>query len=289
MQVDRIYRSWELGKASWSIMMANRQLLLFPMIATIALLISSAAVGGFGWGVIYALGLDLSTELSTNNVPGVIVVVLISLVGSIVTIYFNTALTGAVLRQIDGQSATLSDGLAVANSRKRAIIGWALVMTTVGLALAIIRDKGGLAGRVVAWIGDIAWTLATFFVVPVLATHDIGPIDALKESGRLFKRTWGEQVVGNAGIGLFSFIIGLPLVLVAFVVAGIGFATGSIPVIVLTLIVAGLLIGLTVAIGSTLSGIYRTVLYRWATSGEVAAGFPQEAVRASFVPKGARI
>ncbi|HEX5164451.1 MAG TPA: DUF6159 family protein, partial [Thermomicrobiales bacterium] len=119
--------------------------------------------------------------------------------------------------------------------------------------------------------------------------QDIGPIDALKESGRLFKRTWGEQVVGNAGIGLFTFIIGLPLVIVAIVIAGIGFATGSIPVIVLTLIIAGLLIGLTVAVGSTLSGIYRTVLYRWAITGETTPGFPQEAIRASFVPKGAHI
>jgi MFS family permease len=286
---DRLRRSWELGKASWSIMTSNPQLLLFPLIATVALLISSAAIGGIGWGVIYALGFDLSTELSADNIPGIVVVVLISLVGSIVTIYFNTALTGAVLRQIDGHSATLSDGLAVANSRKQAIVGWALMMTTVGLLLAVIRDKGGVAGRVVAWIGDIAWTLATFFVVPILATHDIGPIDALKESGRLFKRTWGEQVVGNAGIGLFAFIIGLPLVIVAFIVAGIGFATGSIPVIVVTLIIAGLLIGLTVAIGSTLSGIYRTVLYRWATTGETVPGYPQEAVRASFVPKGGMI
>jgi hypothetical protein len=270
-------------------MTGNPQLLLFPLIATIALLISSAAVGGIGWGIIYAMGLDLSTELSADNIPGIIVVVLVSLVGSIVTIYFNTALTGAVLRQIDGQSATLSDGLAVANSRKQAIVGWALLVTTVGLLLAVIRDKGGVAGRVVAWIGDIAWTLATFFVVPILATHNIGPIDALKQSGQLFKRTWGEQVVGNAGIGLFSFIIGLPLVLVAIVVAGIGFATGSLPVIILTLIIAGLLIGLAVAIGSTLSGIYRTVLYRWATSGEVAQGFPQVAVSGAFVPKGAQI
>ena len=287
--MERIRRSWELGKASWSIMTGNPQLLLFPLIATLALLISSAAIGGMGWGVIYALGLDLSTEMSSDNAPGLIVLVLISLAGSIVTIYFNTALTGAVLRQIDGQSATLSDGLAVANSRKRAILGWALLVTTVGLLLAVIRDKGGVAGRVVSMIGDIAWTLATFFVVPVLATHNIGPIDALKESGRLFKRTWGEQVVGNAGIGLFAFIIGLPLVLVAVVVAGLGFATGSIPVIVLAVIIAALLIGLTVAIGSTLSGIYRTVLYRWATSGEVAAGFPQDAISGAFAPKGARI
>jgi hypothetical protein len=286
---ERLRRSWELGKASWSIMTSNPQLLLFPLIATVALLITSAAIGGIGWGIIYAMGLDLSTEYSTNNIPGIIVVVLIAMVGSIVTIYFNTALTGAVLRQIEGQSATLSDGLAVANSRKRAIVGWALIMTTVGLLLAVIRDKGGVAGRVVAWIGDIAWTLATFFVVPILATHNIGPIDALKESGRLFKRTWGEQVVGNAGIGLFAFIIGLPLVFVAFIVAGIGFATGSLPVIVVTLIIAGLLIGLTVAIGSTLSGIYRTVLYRWATTGETVPGYPQEAVRGAFAPKGGMI
>ncbi len=283
--MERIRRSWELGKASWRIMTSNPQLLLFPMIAAIALLISSAAIGGIGVGVIYALGLDITTELSSDNVPGAIVLILISLVGSIVTIYFNTALTGAVLRQIDGQTATLSDGLAVANSRKRAIIGWALIVTTVGLLLAIIRDKGGVAGRIVAFIGDIAWTLATFFVVPVLATHNIGPIDALKESGRLFKRTWGEQVVGNAGIGLFAFIIGLPLVLVAVVVAGLGFATGSVPVIVLAVIIAVLLIGLAIAIGSTLSSIYRTVLYRWATNGDVAEGFPREAVTAAFARK----
>jgi hypothetical protein len=287
--MERIRRSWELGKASWSIMTSNPQLLLFPLIATVALLISSAAIGGIGWGIIYAMGLDLSTEMRSDNVPGIIVLALITLAGSIVTIYFNTALTGAVLRQIDGQSATLSDGLAVANSRKRAIIGWALIMTTVGLLLAVIRDKGGVAGRVVAWIGDIAWTLATFFVVPILATHNIGPIDAIKESGRLFKRTWGEQVVGNAGIGLFAFIIGLPLILVAIAVAGIGLATGSIPVIVVTLIIAGLLVGLTVAIGSTLSGIYRTVLYRWATTGETVPGYPQEVIRGAFAPKGGMI
>ncbi len=287
--MERIRRSWELGKASWSIMTRTRNCSCFRLIAAIALLISSATIGGIGWGVIYAMGLDLSSESQPTTCRASIILALISLAGSIVTIYFNTALTGAVLRQIDGQTATLSDGLQVANSRKQAIVGWALLVATVGLLLAVIRDKGGVAGRVVAMIGDIAWTLATFFVVPVLATHNIGPIDALKESGRLFKRTWGEQVVGNAGIGLFAFIIGLPLVLGAIVVAGLGFATGLMPVIVVTLIVAGLLIGLAVAIGSTLSGIYRTVLYRWATSGEVAEGFPQEAVRGAFAPKGGSI
>jgi len=67
--MERIRRSWELGKASWKIMTSNPQLLLFPLIATIALLISSAAIGGMGWGVIYALGLDLSTEMSSDNAP----------------------------------------------------------------------------------------------------------------------------------------------------------------------------------------------------------------------------
>lgn len=286
--MERIRRSWELGKASWAIMTSNPALLLFPIIASIALLVSTAVVGGIGWGVLAAMGLDLSIELSTDNIPGAIIAIIISLVGAIVTIYFNTALTGAVLRQIDGQSASLSDGLAIASSRKRAIIGWALIVTTVSVLLAIIRDKGGVAGRIVAMLGDVAWALATFFVVPILATHDIGPIDALKQSGQLFKRTWGEQVVGNAGIGLFSFMIGLPLVIGALIIAGLGFASGVLPVIVLSMIIAGLLVGLAVAIGSTLSAIYRTVLYRWATSGDVAAGFPRDAVTSAFGPKSGR-
>ena len=43
----------------------------------------------------------------------------------------------------------------------------------------------------------------------MLVTKDIGPVDAVKESAMIFKRTWGEQVAGNFGLSwamFFSFV-----------------------------------------------------------------------------------
>src|SRR5215212_10751368 len=77
-------------------------------------------------------------------------------------------------------------------------------------------------GRIVISLIGFAWNIATYLVVPVLAAEDIGPIDAVKRSTQLLKRTWGEQLVGNAGVGavfglmMFGiFLIGIPLVVLA--------------------------------------------------------------------------
>ena len=60
-------------------------------------------------------------------------------------------------------------------------------------------------------IGGLGWSLATFLVVPVLVAEGLGPIDAVRRSSQLLKRTWGEQIAGNVGVGAVFFL--------AFVVA----------------------------------------------------------------------
>ena len=52
----------------------------------------------------------------------------------------------------------------------------------------------------------MAWTLVTFLVLPILVIEGAGVKDALSRSAAAFKRTWGENVVGNAGIGLVSML-----------------------------------------------------------------------------------
>ena len=46
----------------------------------------------------------------------------------------------------------------------------------------------------------------TFLVLPVLVVEQIGPIQAVKRSAELFKRTWGENMIANAGIGLVALV-----------------------------------------------------------------------------------
>jgi hypothetical protein len=284
--LDRLRRSWELGKASWAILTSNPTLALFPILAAFGMLLTTAIIGGVSWLTIPSLEDGVSTDISSENAPTLIAIVLIALAGTIVTVYFNTALTGAVLRQLDGQPATLGDGIALANTRKRAIVGWAVIAATFGLLMAVLRDKAGWAGRLIGALGDLAWGFATFFVVPVLAAQNVGPIEALKRSGQLFRRTWGEQIAGNVGIGLFSLIIMLPALILGAVIVTLGIVTGSLVVTVIAVLLAVVVIGGAIAVGAALGSIYRTVLFRWATTGEAARGFDESTLAGAFVRKG---
>ena len=130
----------------------------------------------------------------------------------------------------------------------------------------------------------MAWNLVTFLVVPVLVTQEVGPGDAIKESAALFKKTWGEQVVGNFGLGLaFALMFGsLTLFFVLLmVVAGTVVPVAILPMVVL--FVAGVLFLSLVA--SSMSGIYSAALYRFATTGETWGDFDEDMLGSAFKPK----
>ena len=118
-----------------------------------------------------------------------------------VAIFFNTALVGAAMIRMDGGNPTLRDGLAIAWSRVGRIFGYAVIAATVGLLLRALEERVGWVGQLVLRLVGVAWTLATFLVVPVLVTRDVGPIDAVKESAALLRETWGENLIGTVGLG----------------------------------------------------------------------------------------
>jgi hypothetical protein len=131
--------------------------------------------------------------------------------------------------------------------------------------LHIIDDNLGPLGSLAQALFNLAWTLLTFFVVPVIVLEDtdgIRPI--LRESGAAFKETWGESVtasigvsiaflpvgvVGLAGLGYAYFLLGG---LSAYLVGAIGF------VLLVASMVAAQVVGMVV----------RTALYRYATDQE---------------------
>src|SRR5207344_793143 len=138
--------------------------------------------------------------------------------------FANTALVGAALIRLRGGDPTVADGFRIASQRLVPILGYALIAATVGTALRVITERVGIIGRIVISLIGFAWTIATYLVVPVLAAEDIGPVDAVKRSTQLLKSTWGEQLVGNAGVnavfGLMMFgvfLVGIPLIVLAVV------------------------------------------------------------------------
>jgi hypothetical protein len=275
----RISNSFALVKASARVLQLDKELMVFPLMSGIATLLVIASF----ITPIFLVG----PELFDSETPSYLAYVLgflFYLVQYTVIFFFNAALVGAALIRLDGGDPTVSDGLAIASKRMGSIIGYAAIAATVGMILRAISERSGLVGKIVAGLMGMAWTLTTYLTVPILVTKDIGPIDAVKESAKIFKRTWGEQVIGNFGMGAAVGLIGLAWtgVSIALIVAmaslGMGLSIlGAVGIMVLGFVVLALL-------SSALNGIYTAALYRYAMTGETGV-FDAQIMGNAFRPK----
>lgn len=131
--------------------------------------------------------------------------------------YFNTALIGCATIRLEGGDPTLQDGLRIANENLRAIAGWALIAAIVGIILRALEERAEMLGKIVISLIGFAWTMATFFIVPVLIYEKLPVSKAIKRSAHVFKDTWGETFIGYFGLGaiffLFALIGVIPIVL----------------------------------------------------------------------------
>lgn len=280
----RLSRSWSLVEASASVLKQDKELLLFPLISMAALVVvvASFALPVFGLGM-----LDSASGGGDERVfvARYVVAFLFYFSQYFVIFFFNAALVGAAMIRLDGANPTLGDGLRIATSRIGAIAGYALVAATVGMILRAIQERVGFIGRIIVGLLGVSWTIATYLVVPVLVARELGPIAAVKESASLLKKTWGENVIGQAGLAaafgfIFLGVIGCGMLLVAA-----AFYTQSIFLIVVAFVATILGIVITGLVQSALTGIYAAALYRYATTGESTRGFDSNALKLAFAPK----
>jgi hypothetical protein len=274
-------RSWELAKASLAVLRSDKELLVFPFISFIGLVVVTVSFA-IPW-----LAFGGLTEVESRGSPGVLTYVLaflFYLVTYTVTFFFNTALVGAAMIRLDGGDPTLRDGFRIAFSRLPQIIGYALIAATVGMILRWISERAGLVGQIVAGIIGFAWSVATFLVVPVLVVEKVGPIAAIKRSGSLLRQTWGEQLIGAGGIGLVFGLLFF-VVLILGVAAVMALIQVSVAAAVAAVVVVVLLVGAIALVGAAASGIYTASLYRYATKGDPGSQFRAETMSAAFRSK----
>lgn len=267
---ERFSRSWQLIKASAGVLRQDKELLVFPLLSTIAAI---AVAATFIVPLVATGALESAKSSDEINPLFAIVAFAFYFVQYFVIFFFNTALVGAAMIRLEGGDPTVADGLRIASRKFVPLLGYAAIAATVGLILRVIEERVGGIGKWIAGLLGAAWTVATFMVVPVLVTKEIGPIDAIKESAVLLKKTWGENLIGNGGLGVVFFLVYLLLgaaFATLFVLAGAAksgalFATiGGLAV--LTFVILAL-------VQAALSGIYSAALYRHATGAPDAPGF----------------
>ena len=275
----RFSNSFALVKASANVLRLDKELMVFPLMSGVATMLVAASF----IAPIFMIGPEIFIEGESPSYSAYALGFLFYLVQYTVIFFFNAALVGAALIRLDGGDPTVSDGLAIASKRMGSIIGYAAIAATVGMVLRFIAERAGFLGKIAVGFIGLAWTLTTYLTVPILVTKDIGPIDAVKESIAIFKRTWGEQVIGNFGMGWAVTLMAISWTLVSCVLLFLMAPAGPALVIpIVGLMVLGYIV--LALFASALNGIYTAALYRYAITGE-AGYFDADIMGNAFRPK----
>lgn len=282
-----IGNTWQITKLSWRVLMLDRELIFFPIMGTLGAIV----VGGIAAGVFGATG--TFERLDGSGTEGVetldVIITLLAYFGSLFMVIFcNAALVAAARERLEGGDPNVMSGIRAVRGLWLSILGWTIISGTVGLILQALqsaaRDNTEGPMRIVAIILvsllQTAWAYLTFFVIPVLVVERVGPIAAIRHSGRLLRETWGEQLTSS-----FSFFL---IYLLAVIIV-------AIPVVALVFIapIAAILVGivlggLALAAVAAMEGIFKAALYEWAAEGKGSEWFDQQLLGHAYELKAQR-
>lgn len=254
-------------RASWYNLRKDRELILLPVLGGFVAALAAVPVSlvafftardGKAWG--YAMG-------------GVGL-----LVTTFIITLFAVAFAAGANERLDGGDPTLRSCLSDAWSRKRAILQWPLFAAIVGTVLRMLRERAGIARKVVAGLGGLAWGVATYFVIPILACTRTSGRSATRESAQLMRAKWGGALRVQLRLGLFAVAWLISAVAAGFGVSALAqtstaIAAGVGAVAVILLVYASLML-------SVLGAYARVALWRYATDRPVP-GFDKDRLEAA--------
>ena len=272
-----IRHTFELMKMSWRVLMKDRELIFFPIMAALTILVTV--------GVFYVVASSTGTldriDAVQNEEPGAALTAADVLLGvgvffltTFIGIFFNSALVAAALERLRGGDPNVASGLRGALVHIHIIIGWAVIAGTVGLILQLARSRtDNFLGRIAIAIAGGVWAYMTFFVVPVLVAEGIGPVAAIKRSAGLFRKTWGRQAASSFGFGIVYLLAGLiallPTAALFYIHPILGVAAGAV------------FFGIALGGVAAMEGIFKAALYEYA-NGEQPLEFDQQTLSSAY-------
>lgn len=284
--MGRFSRSWDLVGQSFDILLKDKQLMLFPVLSGISCVIVTFLTVMSGIAIflptLRAAGINQHNFQHFSKSPEFAAAMFVLyLVNYFVIVFFNVALVGVANSRLTGGAWTFDQGLQLAWQRKWTILQWAFVAATVGMALRMLSERMGIIGRMVISVIGVAWNVACYFVVPVLAFEDVSPGQALYRSAELFTETWGERVVGGFSLGLVFFALMIPGVVLWFACMKLYGPGAMVPGVILL----GLYFMVLSVMSSAVQGIFNAALYRYAVDQQVPAGFSRDLIQGAWVAK----
>ncbi|WP_049923558.1 DUF6159 family protein [Halopiger djelfimassiliensis] len=249
---SRLKTGFALSVASLRVLRSHPKLAVYPLCSGIASTLFVLALLG-------PLVLVSGGSLGWLELAGLFVVY----VGSTyITALFNAGLVYSVREVFRGNDPHIGDGLSAAASHSGPLLVWAVASAVVGIAIRLLESRGEIGARIAALVFSVGWTIATFFVIPVIVFEEPSPTGMFSRSASVFTETWGETAGARLGLGIVPgliTIVGLGSIVVAAVVLPGPVSFGAIVTIGLVTVVAALLVS------GVISGVVKTALYLYAT------------------------
>ena len=279
-----IGNTWQITKLSWKVLQLDRELIFFPIMGTIgAIIVGAVAAGVFaGTGTFDRLGNTSDAEFNVVD----LIVALVAYFGALYMVIFcNAALVAAARERLEGGDPNVMSGIRAVRGMWLAILGWTLITGTVGLILqalqGVARDSNNgvlrIVGMILVALLQTAWAYITFFVIPILVVERIGPIAAIRRSGRLLRQTWGEQLTSSFSFFIIyliaALIVAIPVVVLVFIAP------------VAAIIVGVILGGIAIASVAAMEGIFKAALYEWVSEGKGSEWFDRQILSNAYALK----
>jgi len=262
-----ISRGWQLTKLSFSVIRKDKELLLFPLISGLITIL--LAISFF---LPFILSSDWSAGASPEDSELTLLLLFIPfyIIAYFIAIFFNVAIVACATKRLDGGDPTFSYGIGFAKSRLKYIFQWAIFAAIVGLILRAIQQRVGAVGKILVALAGLAWSIATYFVIPVIAFEEMTPLNAIKRSAGILRKSWGEALISNLGMGLIFFVFSL----VGFLIIILGFAIGGLMGLAVGAIVAVIYWVFIGVLATAAQNVLMAALYRFATTGKTSMEFP---------------
>lgn len=251
-----------LTKDSIAVLRDHPSLMAFPALA---------ALSSVAFWVVFLVPLLVADLIGTG--AELIVLFIVYLGTTFLATFFTASLVFAVNQAFHGEDPDLRESMRAAWRRKGAIFVWAVVAATVSLILKRIQESDSSLSRIAASIFAVGWTVATFFVVPVIVFEEVTVRSMFTRSADTFRGTWGESIGVGLGISLLEFVGATVGIVTALVVAGLIWLVAPLAGVGIGIVlVVGVLVG-THLVGQTIWGITKTALYVYAAEDRIPPQF----------------
>jgi len=267
-KIGKIARGWQLTKMSLRVIRKDKEILIFPVLSGLIMLL---ILGSFIGGIFLTSGFTGLAE-GSNGWMFYVFWAIYYFISFFVAIFFNACMIGCATIRMNGGDPTVADGFRIAGQNLGRLLLWALFAATVGLIIRAIQERVGFIGKFIMGLVGVAWTVVTYFVVPVLIYEKLGPWGSVKRSASILKKSWGEALVGNLGIGIIFAALMIPGILA--IIAGIYVLVSSgLAAAVVIWVVAIAYIVIIAIIATAAESVLVAALYRYATTGKVSEDF----------------